>query len=481
MKNFKETKRLINSACNVVNLQSERLSASIPDSELKISLCSDAESESDISKKCSPSQYNFEQDVATLIKVSKEFQTDYENEKGKNVNEDAIDNPDNDLRIPILSSNSFEKQKNDIAGVKLNDDDDDFYFSTCSFKKENIVPLSQRIKKHTPKIPLPGPFGTGISRPTPKKHSCIVKTELKPPIKRTFRSGWNVRPYTGRYYNFDQTHPQLKLVENGSMIPKRISKDEPELTEVSISTKHLLNRELTWREFFERSNVSFRSSNVPTHTMSTQTNLPDSLTSKSNEVNKIEVHSLPQLNIRAECCVQRIPKVSIAPCELKSIVNSNIKLVEIVYEESQIQVRTSESEESQSNPLTYSESSVNLRSLEVNESPKVSESATHSSKTSSVNSGCDSSLENSVSLSRLSTVTTPLDDHEGIEFVRRLKDVSVQTSIQQLETREQQSIDRKNIQSSHGNQEVECNDQENGKSLFLYLKLNLQFRIVFLQ
>lgn len=463
---MKNAKKNINSACNVFSLQSH---GAIRDSDLIINLTSDVESceierkENDINKTFLPNEYNFEQDIEKLIEVSKQFQTDYENEKIRKVSCVVVDDPDTNLNIQILTSNtnSLRRQTTSPSEVNLPANDvDNYYFSNCTSSKENVFSLrsSQRNKTFTPKLPNPGPFGTGIIRPLPKKHSCVRKSE-QTSVKRSYR-GWNIRPYTARYYNFDRTHPSLKLIENGdSIIPKRIAKEATTMTYKAraegATTKPLFNKGLTWHEFFERSNVysakSFQSSygDVPTHTASTQTAISELLPLKLTEVDKIQKHILPQLNIRAECSVQRIPEISIAPNGLRHTVKSNIKLVEIIYGESHSSVQDIEEPVEQNIDSLRQEKQKRIEhqqfqsdlehipSIDLEYIPSidlesvVSESkisiTTSSTKTSSENNGYDSSLEESISLdvSRVSAFTSTLPDHETIK--KPLKDTGVQT------------------------------------------------------
>lgn len=351
MKKFKEN---INSACNVVNLQSaspETLHEHVRDSDLIIDINSDVESYKDDQKSLLSSEYNLEDDVKKLIEVSKQFQKDYENERVENVDSVVLDEPIK-LSVQVLSSRSSpltSQRKPIVDANQQHNDVDNYYFSnfTSQSKKENIFNLgdlgSSQHKRYIPKIPKPGPFGTGIIRPSPKKHSCLQKKEL---TKRSCRVAWNIRPYSARYYNFERTHPHLQLIENGeTIIPKRILKGTNQMTERFTSTiikKPLMDKGLTWHEFFERGNVysakSLQSSygDCQTHTTSTQTVFAESSTTRSNETNtKIQKHILPQLNIPVECSVQQIPCISIAPnAHQHNIVKSNIKLVEIIYDES---------------------------------------------------------------------------------------------------------------------------------------------------
>ncbi len=518
MKNIKEIQKNINSACNVVNLQSNRtenIPANIRDGDLIIDLrsdvgssCDNEISECDIRKTCLPVEYNFEQDIEILIEVSKQFQSDYENDKVKNVSDVVSDHPDDCLNIPILNSNSLRQQKpkaSEVNSPPPAGDNDNFYFSTCSSRKENIYSLStnQRKKVFTPKLPhSSGPFGTGINRPSPKKHSCVQKSEI-PSTKRSYRAGWNVRPYTARYYNFDRTHPDLQLVATGdSIIPKRVSKGPTKMIDKSRqdkTTKPLFNKGLTWHEFFERSNVysakSFQSSYgdvPPTHTITTQTATSEISTPKSNEVNKMQKHILPQLNIRAECCVQRIPEISI-PCGPKLIVNSNIKLVEIIYEDSESKVQTIEGMEQSVDTLKGKQagtepqhfhnnlectSSLDLESIEVNDSGQVKESSkttlATSSKTSSENNGYNSSLEESVSLnvSRVSAHTSADLDIEAKK--RHFKDVSIQTRKVKRIARHRRGVEERRILTSSSNYSLF--DSE-GKYLMGAVSLHLPLKL----
>ncbi|XP_037028687.1 uncharacterized protein LOC119068925 [Bradysia coprophila] len=458
MKSISEIKNNRNTACNVASLQSirtETVPADVRDSDLLIDLrsekesCGDENSETDINKKSFPYEYDFERDIEKLIQVSKQFQTDYEKEKTKI---DAV-SEDNYLRISILNSNSQRKQKPSASEIVLPvNDRDNFYFSSRSLKKENILDsyLNHPKQTFTPTVPHPGPFGTGVIRPSPKKHSCVSKGKTLS-TKRFRSSGWSVKPYTSRYYNFDRTHPDLKLVESGvSMIPKRISKEATELTtraQLETTTKPLLSKGLTWHQFFERCNVYSSKSFQSTHgdTTATQPAVSELLTPTSNDNSKIQKHILPQLNIRAECCVQRIPEISIAPCGFKRTVNTNIKLVEIIYEESDSTVETDERrseetlkkvEEKVSEPFNLQSnseraSSVNLELPSIDESTEDTEtktSSTSSSQTPSKNNGYDSSLEESISLnvSRASALTSGFADHEM--KARSLKDVGIQTT-----------------------------------------------------
>lgn len=494
MKSSRELKNNVNSACNVVSLQSngaKTVPESIRDGDLIIDLNSDVpscdydDSESDIEKTYLQTPFNFEQDIEKLIEVSKQFQSDYENDKVVTVH-GVVDDADSNLDIRILTSNSNSLRRQKAESVPVNDDDN-YYFSNCSSRKENDFRLlsNKRSKTFTPKLPNPGPFGTGIVRPSPKKHSCVQRNEITS-LKRTYRAGWNVRPYTARYYNFDRTHPDLKLVENGeSMIPKRMAKESTKMAEKPQSMtakKPLMNKGLTWHEFFERSNVysanSLQSSyggDVATHTTATQTAISESLTPKLSEINKIQKHILPQLNIRAECCVQRIPEISIAPDDgLKQIVKSNIKLVEIVYEESGKEVQrieasvkqivdsfTNENQKVIEEPQVESDlnctSSIDfVESMGVNENAKHSESKVsgiHSSETSSDYDGYDSSLEESVSLN-VSALTSAFTDHGTIQQPH--KDKSVQTQkLKRFAKHRKDKIDQRIITTSSDYSEFE--------------------------
>lgn len=446
MKNTKETKRNITSACNVVSLQSNGADI-IRESDLIIDLSGDVRScdhsDDDINKLVLPSEFDFEQDIEKLIEVSKQFQTDYENDKARKVSDDVVD----DLNIPILSanSNSLRRQKTSAAEEnRLVNDVDNYYFSNIiSSRKENVFGLrsSQRNKTFTPKSINRVPFGTGIVRPSPKKHSCIPRSELLP-VKRSYRS-LNIRPYTARYYNFDRTHPALKLVDDGdSMIPKRIPNEPTEMAGKAnaggATKKPLLNEGLTWHEFFERSNVYSAKSLQSSHDDTSTKRSSDSqvLSPKLTEVNKIEKHVLPPLNIRAECCVQRIPEISIAPNGLRQTVTSNIKLVEIIYEESHSTLHDIAEPLKQNiekeNEIERQQLRRSVESMEINESSKFSESKmslTTSTKTSSENDEYDSSLDDSISLpvSRVSALTSAFIDHQTIGKKQPLKDTGVQT------------------------------------------------------
>lgn len=460
MKSVKERENNVNSACNVVSLQSndgETEKKSIRDKDLIINLDSDVQScdnsENDVKKTFSPNPYNFEQDIEKLIEVSKQFQTEYENEKAQVVDDDG----DNILNIQILTSNSnsLRRQKTPATEIRTpENDNDNYYFSKRSSRKENVHSLrtstSKGNKTFTPILPNSGQFGTGIIRPTPKKHSC-VKTNRTTSVGRSHRTVWNIRPYTTSYYNFDRIHPDLKLVEDGySIIPKRIHKETTEMAHKTEAERKrpLLNEGLTWHEFLERSNVYSAKSvqslygNVKTQTTSTQTVIPESIPPNVNELNKIQKYILPQLNIRAECCVQRIPEVSIAPNGFRRTMKSNIKLVEIIYEGRDSKVQDMEEPMQQSEqsadrvrqekhlktvePLMDFDSDPEHIPSEVSGNEKPSESKileTTTSKTSSDSHGYDSSLEESISLniSRLSAIT----DHEIMK--KSLKDAGVQT------------------------------------------------------
>lgn len=451
MKSVQDAKKYqenINSACSVVNLQSnspKTVHEPIRDSDLIIDINSDVESydrcEFDDQKSNLSNEYNFEQDIEKLIEVSKQFQKDYENGIVKNRCSVEVDDPNKKISIQITSSNaSMGRLTPTFRANQQPNDVDNYYFSNYSSasrsKKENIFSLrsnQQRNKTFAPKLPNPGPFGTGIIRQSPKKHSCVQKDEVTP-----VRRSCSVRPYSIRYYNFDRTHPHLELVENGdSIIPKRILKNTKQMTDKvttkATTKKQLLNKGLTWHEFFERGNVysakSLQSSHGygPIRSTATQTIVsePEPLTPKVQEFNKIQKHILPQLNIRAECCVQRIPEISIAPTKIKHTVKSNIKLVEIIYEESDGEVKVIESPVKESIVSTMavdkskiiehqqyqSDSEYTAEEIEVNnETTQISESKisfSTSSKTSSNNQGYDSSLEESVSLnvSRVSALT----------------------------------------------------------------------------
>lgn len=499
MKNIQEFKNNIISTCNVVSLQVDgaiMLPISVPDSDLIIDLNSDiqscCDSENEINKTFLPSEYNFEQDIKRLIEFSKQFQIDYENEKVQTLNGVTVDDSDNSLDIKILTStsNSLRRQKTPSeVNLAANDDNDDnsYYFSKCSSKKENVFSLlaSQRKKISSPKLPNPGPFGTGIIRPLPKKHSCVQSNDTASLKRPNHRTGRNVRPYTVRYYNFDRTHPELKLVENSdSIIPKRISKESSKMTDKPRSgTKGLLlNKGLTWHEFFERSNVysakSLQSSygNVNTHTTATQTAISESVMSpKSGEINKIQKHILPQLNIRAECCVQRIPEISIAPNSFQRTVQSNIKLVEVIYEESSNQVKNVEVKQNEEVDSCTKENKKTIEfqsdskcttsvdsvgPMEINENSKLSESSkisiTTLSNKASENNGYDSSLDESISLymSRGSVLTSALTDHDTIK--RALKDKSVQTQkLKRFAKHRKDTIEKKVIISTSDCSEFE--------------------------
>lgn len=441
IKNAKIHETNINSACNVVNLQSgESVHEPVRDSDLII----DINSENDDRKSYLSSDYDLEQDVEKLIEVSKQFQKDFETVKDENICDIALDDRNKKIINQVLtpSLNSLISRLTPAFQTKNGSNDaDNYYFSNCSSasksKKENFFTFtsSQRNKIFTSELPNSGPFGTGILRPPPKKHSCIENEVTS--IKRSYRAALNIRPYSTRYYNFNRTHPHLQLVENAdTIIPKRIFKQttinkqhKATSTTDIINKKPLLNKGITWHEFLERSNIysakSVQSLHGATIAASTQTAFSESLSPKLKENFKIQKHILPQLNIRAECCVQRIPEISIDPIpnEFKRDVTSNIKLVEIVYEESQnkmevipVNERVVSMKEDQyernEQPQSDSEYIPSTRN-EVNKNTQVSESqislTASSMKTSSNNHGYDSSLEQSISLK---SRASPLTDHE---------------------------------------------------------------------
>lgn len=410
--------------------------------------CDEENGDLSIGKKHLPSEYDFERDVATLIRVSKQFQADYENEKFRVAS--SCDN-ENDLNISILNSNSLRQSKDTATEISYSvpvDDYDVYYFSDRLSKKENILTLneSRHHKKSIPRIPYSGTIGTGIRRP--KKHSCVQSNQL-PSVKRSHRTEVVVRPYTARYYNFSQTHPRLQLIENGSIIPKRIPKEASQAIDGSRSdktVKPLISNGLTWHEFLECCNVysakSFQSSSTMTlaNTRTSTQTVTESSALKCSEMNKIQRHDLPQLIIPAECCVQRIPDVSIAPGESKPIVNGNIKLVEMVYGESEIPIQKKEDQrnifseieiDKRVNEVHSVENGIEiipvitLSPLKVAQSSETNTSITSLQTQSSLEyEKCDSSLEKSISfnVSRVSSVSIESD------VVRRaFKSVSVQT------------------------------------------------------
>lgn len=494
-KDLKKAGKNINSACNVVNLQStsrETVHEPVLDSELIIDINSVAQSYTDDKNSFLSSSYNFEDDVEKLIEVSKQFQEEYENEKVKKVSCVVVDDPTEKLNIQVLSSRSSSliSRPTPIFHTNQPDNDvDNYYFSDCSSrsKKENIFSVGsrQQNKTFTPKLPNPGPFGTGIIRPSPKKHSCVQKNELKK--VGSCRVAWNIRPYSARYYNFDRTHPHLQLIENGgTIIPKRILKRTTQMTDKLTSTaikKPLLNRGLTWHEFFERSNVysakSLQSSygDCQTHTASTQTVFAESSTPKSNENSKIQKHVLPQLNIRAECSVQRIPEISIAPNALQHTVKSNIKLVEIIYDESDDSNKTvieltkecidstkEDKREIFDEPHNQNEPVYTPPTgLEINENVQTTESKislTTSSNTSLSHRGYDSSLEESISLN-VSRVTAVTDHDTGRRFP---PDSSIQTQKMRKFAKHRKDTNIENVRMSSS----DCSDFEyDGKYAFI--------------
>jgi len=121
-----------------------------------------------------PNEYSLEQDIEKLIEVAKQFQTEYENEKSKDLSSVKTDDLEEDLNIQILhsSSNSLRQQrKTSGSNVKVAaNDGDNFYFRNSTSTKENILTLHSN------------------------QHS------------RTFTPN----------YNFDRTHPSLTLLRNGN-------------------------------------------------------------------------------------------------------------------------------------------------------------------------------------------------------------------------------------------------------------------------
>ncbi|KAJ6635600.1 hypothetical protein Bhyg_14186 [Pseudolycoriella hygida] len=400
--------------------------STIRDSDLIIDLECDVQSGDNKTYKC-----NEYEDIEKLIEVSKQFQADYENEKFHLSFEDPTD-----LHIPILSSgsNSYRPQKIS-PDVKTTNDIDNYYFSNRSFEKTNVHGMRRRTQVLAVKLPNAGPFGTGIVRPAPKKHSCVTKSEISPSQRSNPMRG-NIKPYTSRYYNFDRLHPTLQLVENGdSIFPKRIRKGTAEMA-YKVETR----KGLTWHEFFERSNNFAGKTHeswcggVRAHTTSsTQTNVAEAWTVESNDVNKIQKHVLPPMNIRAECSIQRIPEISIVPTGLKHTVKSNIKMVEIVYEnasrhqEREEQVQQGREGESKLGTDLPNQSESSSESPNLSETNESTDESSETLPSSSNHHGYDSSLDESISLiiSRASALTSGVTNNESAKHF--LHDKSTQT------------------------------------------------------
>lgn len=347
--NSDEKMKNINSARKTVN-SDEEVHKPVADSELAIDINSDVDHydlwDVDDHKSSLTSECNLERDIETLIRISKQFQKDYLNEKIENqfgVSQDHVAEREVRLcsnELPLVLEASQQQQQ--YAENVVNN----FFkkFVSTPRKNENLghISSSQRRKTFTPKIPKMGPFGTDLIRPSPKKHSCVPKKEVTT-IKRSYRSA---RPYAARYYSFERTHPNLELIEGDTIIPKRVLKRTQSMSSKTktrtVTRKSLLTRGITWHEFFHRGNVysatslqRSSSTNVQSaHTKCTQTiSVSDTLSPVTNKNLKFQKHILPQLNIRAECCVQRIPEISIAPDEIRRQIKPNTKLVEIIYEE----------------------------------------------------------------------------------------------------------------------------------------------------
>lgn len=108
-----------------------------------------------------------------------------------------------------------------------------------------------------------------IERPVPKKHSCVM-LPVRRPVKK---SVLNLNKSTD-YYRFEETHPNIELVQSDTLFPKRVARMEAktfidlcssefseetckESTESSLDTKEPIEKEgearnPTWHDVLEK-------------------------------------------------------------------------------------------------------------------------------------------------------------------------------------------------------------------------------------